>query len=60
MDIAQVRELHGYNDLEWILVLESYIQYMWNIDVGDLAFHAELCSSESKKPLLDTDTVELT
>tara|TARA_B100000519_G_C14076020_1_gene359170 strand:+ start:13 stop:195 length:183 start_codon:yes stop_codon:yes gene_type:complete len=59
MDLKSIRANGEFSDQDWILVLESYILYTWNMGPDDLWFHAELSLGASKQPLEDTDTIEL-
>ena len=64
MDIQDIRELGYFSDKDWILILESYLQYIWmnwdeEISIDDLWFHTQLTLGASQQPLEDTDTIEL-
>ena len=61
MDLKSIRAIGEFSDQDWILVLESHLEYIYktNWEPDDLWIHSELCLSTSKQPLEDTDTVEL-
>ena len=64
MDIQDIRELGYFSDKDWILILESYLQYIWmnwdeEISIDDLWFYTQLTLGASQQPLEDTDTIEL-